>query len=290
MTINARSLLIINPHSGTRSKSGLEQEARDAIPGVEVVYTQRAGHATELARQAADDGYDRVIAAGGDGTVNETARGLLGTPAAMGIVPLGSGNGLARHLRIPMDTRRALRVAAEARSLTVDTAEVEGRPFFCTMGIGFDAAVSAEFAAASRRGLLTYTRIAMARFAAYRPEPCLISVDGMSLECQPFILAICNASQYGNNAYIAPGATMRDGLLDITIVRPGHLPLLAAAGVRLFTHSLEGSSLVHTLRGRTVTVRRPAPGPAHLDGEAVTLPDVFTATVCPLSLHVIAPA
>lgn len=285
----SRTLLIINPRSGTRSKSGLADAARALIPDIEIIETRHGGHATELARQGARDGFTRIIAAGGDGTVNETATGLIGTSAALGIIPLGSGNGLARHLRIPMETHRALQLAAQASPLSVDTADVDGRPFFCTMGIGFDAAVSAEFATAERRGLLTYTRIALSGLHNYEPQPCRLWVDGRTLDCCPFILAVCNASQYGNNAYIAPQATMRDGLLDITIVRPSRLPMLVAAGVRLFTRTLEGSNLVTTLRGRSIRVERPKEGPAHLDGESLTLPASFTINIHPLTLHVLSP-
>ena len=138
-----RCRLIVNPISGTRSKQGLG-EALAARLGpdwtVETCPTEYAGHATTLAAEAAAAGYDAVIAAGGDGTVNETARALCGTATALGIIPCGSGNGLARHLNIPVDNVASLDIIAGGRTLDVDTGSVNGRPFFCTFGVGFDAA------------------------------------------------------------------------------------------------------------------------------------------------------
>ena len=141
--------LIINPIAGTLSKRGLDSwlmpRLQDMGYDVSVQYTRYAGHATEIAREAAAAGHYAVLACGGDGTVNEVATGLVGTSTALGILPAGSGNGLARHIGIPVDIWRSLRVIAQNNIADCDYGEVNGRPFFCTFGLGFDAAVSHRF-------------------------------------------------------------------------------------------------------------------------------------------------
>lgn len=279
-----KTLVIINPKSGTRSRHGLPEAIRTAFcDTADIVYTEYAGHATELARQGAFSGYGRVVAIGGDGTINETATGLLDTGVTLAIVPFGSGNGLARHLHIPMHRDEALRVAAHGKPFAVDCGMVSGRPFFCTMGVGFDAQVSSEFAQCKRRGLLSYSRIAVSNFLHYAPQVYTIEVDGNLCNYKAFIVAVCNASQYGNNAFIAPHASMADGKLDVTVVERGGLGSLATAGVRLFTHRLDRSRIVHCLRGSRVRIFRSEPGPGHIDGEAVTLPaelDIYCRSRC----------
>lgn len=284
-------LVIINPKSGTRSRAGLAEAIRSVFSDTaDVVYTERPGHATELARQGAAGGYAKVVAVGGDGTINETANGLLGTSVPMAIVPFGSGNGLARHLHIPMKRDSALLAARDGKPVTIDCGEVDGRKFFCTMGVGFDAKVSQEFANAKRRGLLTYSRIAVGNFLHYMPQAYHIEVDGEVHDFRAFIVAVCNASQYGNNAFIAPHASMADGQLDVTVVERGNLGSLATAGVRLFTHHLDRSHIVHCLRGSSVRIVREQAGPGHIDGEALTLPAVLDIACRPGVLRVVTPA
>ncbi len=165
---NRRLLLIINPISGLGSKETFEPLVRKTLEpiGYEVktVYTCARGDATRLARQAVKEGYYGVLAAGGDGTVNETARALCHTDTILGIIPCGSGNGLARHLGIPIDPASAVRIIAEGHVTESDFGAVNGRPFFCTFGVGFDAAVSSNFARQHRRGPLTYIRSTIAEY------------------------------------------------------------------------------------------------------------------------------
>lgn len=297
MNIHDKTLFIINPKSGTRSHRGLKESIR-ALFGhaADIVYTRHPGHATDLARHAALKGYAKVVAIGGDGTINEAATGLLDTTTALGIVPFGSGNGLARHLHIPMKRDEALKIARDGVAVRCDCGEVnvldeDGterlRPFFCTMGVGFDARVSHEFAECKRRGLLTYSRIAIEHFLRYQPEDYQIEVDGRECDYRAFLVAVCNASQYGNNAFIAPRASMSDGLLDVTIMQRGSLPRLAEAGVRLFNHTLDRSPLIHAMTGHTVTIHRDAPGPGHLDGEPLTLPATIRIACRPARLSII---
>ncbi len=273
-----RILLIINPISGTMSKEGLEERvtARLAKAGfaVETAYTERAGHGFELAARAADKGYYGVIAAGGDGTVNEIAGALRDTSTIMGILPFGSGNGLARHIYGSIDVDHALDIIARDFPQQCDYGLVNGSPFFCTFGLGFDAKVSQQFSRASTRGLATYLKSAIQEYLSYSPTEYEITAGDRRMKVKAFIVAVCNASQYGNNAYVAPHASIRDGMLDIIIIHPGNPITRAIAGVELFTGKLDHNLLIESMRVEKATIRH-LPGPGHIDGEPIMTPETL---------------
>lgn len=272
-----RLQLIINPISGTSTKSGLAELAASVLAGHElhVSYTTCAGDATRLARKAVEDGYEGVIAAGGDGTINETAVALCDTGVPMGIIPCGSGNGLARHLGIPIDVKLALQVVAEQHVVNADYGTVNGEPFFCTFGVGFDAAVSHRFARQRHRGKLTYIRSAISEYISYHPQTYTISANGQVLTEKAFLVTVCNASQYGNNAYIAPEASITDGLLDVTVVHAGTPIDTAVLGVDMFMGFINRNTMIHTFKAPAAVIYRQSDGPAHIDGEPVTLDDIM---------------
>ena len=288
-----KARLIINPISGTTNTDGLDRLVIDTLSPlgweIETTYTRAHGDATRLAAEAADRGYEAVLAAGGDGTVNETAAALCDTPLTLGIIPCGSGNGLARHLSIPIDIREGLRIISTCPSRPIDYATVNGRKFFCTCGVGFDAAVSAAFAEKKRRGPLTYLQSTFQTYAKYRPELYTISANGQRVTERAFLVAVCNASQYGNNAYIAPSATIDDGLLDVTIVHAGNTPSTALVGFDMLMGNIEHNMLVQTFRTHNLTIERTAPGVAHLDGEPLELDDTLRIACHPGRLSVFAP-
>lgn len=266
-----RHLLIINPVSGTHSKEGLAGRittrlARAGI-AVDTYLTTGPGDATRRVRQALEaGGYDAVLACGGDGTVNEVARAMCHATIPMGIIPAGSGNGLARHIVIPVDPMRSLEAVIAGHATACDYATVNGRPFFCTCGMGFDAAVSDRFASSGKRGRMTYIRSTAAEFAHYRPGHYVIRTPDAELHRDAFIVAVCNASQYGNNAFIAPHASITDGLLDVVIIRKASALRTLLLSVDMMTGLLGNNRLVETLRLPRVTIER-RPGPAHIDGE-----------------------
>lgn len=268
-----KTLLIANPHSGTGgSKEQLAQWAGEVlIPAgheVHTVFTEYAGHATVLAQQAVDEDYDTVVACGGDGTVNETARALCATDTTLGIVPCGSGNGLARHMQIPLDPRAALEVIASGDTETCDYCTAGGIPFFCTFGMGFDAAVSDRFASTPhRRGLKNYLRSVVEELSHYHSNTYTLTTDAGVITDKAFIIACCNASQYGNNAFIAPGASITDGLVDITVIHHGTLLEHALSGMELLSGAIHKSPRIDTLQTRSVRIHRSEPGAVHLDGE-----------------------
>lgn len=290
-----KARLIINPISGTRSKAGLDRMVIDSLSPlgweVEVVYTKGHGDATRLALSAIEKKCDAVLAAGGDGTINETAAALCGTGVVLGILPCGSGNGLARHLGIPIDLREGLKVIHEDHPIDIDYATVNDRKFFCTCGVGFDAAVSAAFARKKTRGKFTYIQSTFETYANYEPEFYTIRANGKKLTEKAFLVAVCNASQYGNNAYIAPSASINDGLLDVTIIHAGNTLSTALVGVDMMTGMIERNMLIQTFRTDNIIIERERRGPSHLDGEPLEMDDcldirchhnglrVFTPTV-----------
>lgn len=270
-----RTLLIINPIAGTSSKQQLSEAVAQTLTDFDtdltVRYTTAGGDATGFAREAVAEGFDTVLAAGGDGTVNETAAGLSGSHVALGIIPCGSGNGLARHLGIPLDIKGALDVLKLRNIVECDHGSVNGHPFFCTFGIGFDATVSDVFARSKQRGKLTYVRSTVEQYFNYEPQTYAISANGKDITERAFLVAVCNASQYGNNAYIAPRASITDGLLDVTVVHAGNLLTTALVGLDLLTGLIEENMLTHTFQSPEVVIRRTDEGVVHLDGEPLSM-------------------
>jgi len=261
---------IINPIAGTNAKDGIARRLIEILkPGndLEVSYSTYAGHGSLIAQRAVDAGADIVVAVGGDGTVNEVAATVAGTPTALGIVPVGSGNGLGRHLHLPMNAERAIKVIAQGNIQSFDYCTANGRPFFCTCGVGFDAAVSDAFAQGDTRGFVTYLRTAVTEYQRYRSKHYTITIDGQSMSERAFVIACCNASQYGNNAYIAPRASMQDGLIDVTVIHPFNIAEAALLGARLFTRQLESDSHVSIYRGHKITIERPEADVIHIDGD-----------------------
>lgn len=288
-----KALLVVNPNSGTRSKRGIEELVKERLAGadveVECVCTQHAGHAIELTAKAVDAGLDLVISAGGDGTVNEIASQLSGSSTALGILPLGSGNGLARSLGIPQDVDEALKIIAHGRKFHSDRGLVNGLPFYCTFGVGFDAAVSEKFARTKRRGRINYVKSVFLEFLKYRSLPYAISIEGKVITERAFLIAVCNASQYGNNAYIAPKASLSDGLLDLIVIHDGSPLSTVRVGVDLITGYLDRNTRIDTFRIKTATITRPQSGPVHIDGDPLQLGDSLQIECDPSSLWVYVP-
>lgn len=275
-----RLLLVINPISGTSKKEGLSELASQRLSAslgmsVDVRITGGKGDAQRFAQEAVEQGYYGVIAAGGDGTVNEVARALCDSDVAFGVIPLGSGNGLARHLEIPVDVNLSLDVIAENNVIACDYATVNDQPFFCTFGMGFDAAVSDRFAKQKKRGKFMYVKSAIEEFVKYRPQEYTIRANGKEFTHKAFLVACCNASQYGNNAYIAPGASMADGLLDVIIIHAGSPISTAMLGVDLFTGYINKNTLLQSFQARDVVIYRAEEGSAHVDGDPVSMGKVL---------------
>ena len=280
-TMNSqRVLLIINPISGVSSKEGLDARVSNRVGetmgySVDVKITQAKGDAKRFASEAVAQGYYGVIVAGGDGTVNEVATALCDSDVALGIIPSGSGNGLARHLEIPVDIEASLDVIAQNNVQACDYATVNDQPFFCTFGMGFDAAVSDRFSKQRKRGKLMYFKSALEEFVQFHPQVYTISANGKIFTQNAFLVACCNASQYGNNAYIAPTASMTDGLLDIIIIHAGSPIDTAALGVDLFTGYIDRNTLLQSFKAPAAVIYRSTNGAVHIDGDPMDMGEIM---------------
>lgn len=285
---------IVNPISGTQEKEQIIALINEYLDidkyTFQIIYTQYAGHAEEIAAQCAEDSHFAVVAVGGDGTVNEVARALTHTHTALGIIPCGSGNGLARHLQISMQPRKAIEAINEGLIERMDYGTINRRKFFCTCGVGFDAFVSLKFAEAGKRGLNTYIEQSLNASLNYKPETYKLTIDGNETEIyQAFLIACGNAAQYGNNAYIAPKATLTDGLLDVTILNP-FTPLdVPSLALQLFTKTIDQNSHIKTFRCKTINIRREKPGVVHYDGDPVMMGANLKVKIHHAGLHVIVP-
>ncbi len=266
---------IINPNAGIKLKNGtaglkaqiLAETHRNAPCQTIIKTTTHAEHATELAREGAAAGANAVVAIGGDGTVNEVARGLLFSQTALGIVPLGSGNGLARHLGIPMQTDKALKRVFDGQVQTIDSATLNNIPFFCTAGLGFDAHVAHKFSQQKSRGLITYINVSFRSFWNFKPQ----TYHSNEQEKTLFTLTFANASQFGNNAYIAPNAQTDDGFLDMCQVSRFPLWQGVVMAWRLFAKCLDTWNYMDIEQIRQVKITTTQPPLIHYDGESMQL-------------------
>lgn len=280
-------LFIVNRRSGARRRRDVTKIIRESCPwDYGIAESERKEDLDWIIGEA---NADVIFAVGGDGTVHEVAKRLIGKPFALGILPTGSGNGFARHVGLPMNPHLSLQACTQTRIEAIDTATVNGTPFIGTMGIGFDAWVAEQFATSKVRGLQTYAAIAIRGLLRYRPAEYDITIDGAHERRTALIVAIANASQYGNNARIAPLASLQDGLLDIVIVDRLSPFAIPAAGARLFSGTLHRAKGITMLNGRRIVIRRLEPGAAHLDGEPVTLPETLDIAIVPRSLNVLLP-
>lgn len=264
-------MFILNPISGTVSKAHIP-ELIDAyldkdLFTYEFAETQYAGHATELARKAAANGVDIVCAIGGDGTVNEVGRALVDTDTAMAILPCGSGNGLARHLLLPMDLKKCVEIINRDCIKRLDSGMINEHAFFCTCGMGFDAFISMKFAEAGKRGLITYTENVLAEGLSYQPETYEIEDELGKKTYKAFQVCVANASQYGNNAYIAPQASMSDGLLDVIIMEPFDILEAPQVAIELFNKTLDKNKKIRTFKAKHIHIHRQQAGIIHYDGD-----------------------
>lgn len=267
---------IVNPISGTKAKNRVTKLIRELLDpqlfSPTVVVTEYAGHATQLAQQFALEGYYAVIAVGGDGTVNEVANGLVGTNTALGIVPNGSGNGFARHLDISTRMNRAIEMLNSSEVINVDYGLVNDKKFFSTCGVGFDALVAVQFNEGKSRGLKTYVQNTLQSLFNYKPETYHILGEGIDVTTEAFLITFANAGQWGYDAYIAPKASVQDGLMDIAIVNKFPLSAAPKLALNLFTHDIDENFYMNTVRSKAITLIRENAGAIHIDGDPFEMP------------------
>jgi diacylglycerol kinase (ATP) len=285
-----KALFIVNERSGRKRDFDVAEVIRASTAFDSTV--QPCGRKEDLDAMidgAERDGMDVVFAVGGDGTVHETARRLIGRKPALGILPTGSGNGFARHIGLPIDPAAALDSCRGGRVVTIDTALVNEHPFLGVMGIGFDAMIADRFASSSVRGLETYVKEGLRAFADFKAEEYEVTANGNTIRQKAFVVAIANSGQYGNNARIAPLASLQDGLLDVVIIHDSNILDAAFLLARLFHGTIHQAKGVTCFQTAEVTIRRAAEGPAHLDGEPLTLGAELHVRVVPRSLRLLVP-
>lgn len=270
-----RIIFIINPISGTGGKevvsSLIERHIDREKYDYELRYTEYAGHANEMARQFKNEGVDVVVAVGGDGTVNEVARGLKDTNTALGILPMGSGNGFARHLNIPIRPQKAIEMINHSEPIHVDYGLANGRLFVSTCGTGFDAVVADQFAGSKKRGFTTYLRSIVKDIFSYHSQTYHIVGDGIDVTHKAFLITFANANQWGYEAIIAPKASVQDGQMDIMLMSSNAILGGASLALRLFAGNIDNSYFMNTIRAKEVTLEREEVAPFHIDGDPVEM-------------------
>ncbi len=285
--------LIINPVSGNESKKNIPEEVAMAIDQKKndliIRVTGYPLHASEIAREAVKEGYKSVIVAGGDGTVNEAARELINTSTTLGIIPLGSGNGLARDLGIPIDAEKALEIVLREHRRPIDYGIANGHIFFCTCGFGFDAFISDRFAEDRRRGPLGYVRNVLESVVDFKSDEYELTHDEGTIRERAFILTCANASQYGNEAHIAPGASLDDGKMNVSILKPLNALEIPQTTLQLFTRNIDKNSKMTTLVTQRLHIKRSRSGMMHVDGEPVQSEKEIDVRIFHKGLHVFAP-
>jgi YegS/Rv2252/BmrU family lipid kinase len=284
-------LFILNPKSGgsKNKRYDLEKIIRESFPGQEILILDSENRITNMRERILGNGYETVVAVGGDGTINMAATAVKNSPVALGIIPMGSGNGLARELGIPLDPVEALNLISNGTINRIDGGEVNGKTFFCTSGTGFDALIGHLFDSSATRGFYTYSKITLSSLLNYRPEVYQLIIDDKVLRRKAFLITVANARQYGNDVFIAPQANTRDGLLDICILKPFRLwqvPLLIR---RMFKGTVGGSGLYESYRSAAFTIIREKDGPVHHDGEPFLSGNKLEYRVLPAALKVIVP-
>lgn len=289
-----RILFIANPFSGKKKKQDISKQIFSKLDGrrfdIEIKNTDSAGHARQLSRDAVKSRVDVIVAVGGDGTINEVASEMINSDTILGIIPRGSGNGLARHLGIPQTLPRALQLINECHSTKIDTATVNDIPFVSIAGIGFDALVAKEFAKSRQRGFITYFNVIAQHFLKYKPKKYkLIFDDHPPLTTRALFVSFANSNQFGYNTTIAPNAKLNDGKLDVCIVKKPELIEIPLIANLLLLKRIDRSEYVRIVQSKGLTVKRKKNRVVNIDGEAIKVGKALEVKINPMSLNVIIP-
>lgn len=290
--IRKKIYTIINPISGTKSKKEIPEMMASVDPReyeVHILMTGYEGHATQIAQDAIKDGVECVIAVGGDGTINEVAKALVGTDVVLGIIPSGSGNGLARDLNIPLNYTKALEIIQQGNTASIDYGIANDHIFFCTCGVGFDALVSEKVLNQSSRGKFMYAKSMLDVYVNFKPEHYKVTTPDGTFDDTSFLITCANASQYGNNGFIAPEADMQDGKMNIAILKslaPIDIPQTA---IQLISKNIgNNANLVEIITSEALIERKTA-GVMHLDGNAIQTDKDICVKIIKQGLKVLVP-
>jgi YegS/Rv2252/BmrU family lipid kinase len=285
-------MFIVNPHSGGKKHEQLKKSVLKHIDShrfdTEIVFTEYARHASEISRQAVADKVDVLVAVGGDGTINEVASEIVNTDVILGIVPMGSGNGLARHLGIPRHVEKAIGLINQCEYTKIDTCSVNERRFVSIAGVGFDALVAKHFAKSERRGFLGYFTIVANKYLGYRPKKYKLSfANGDKLNTRALFIAFANSNQFGYNTTIAPSARISDGLLDVCVVKKPMLVSLPVIANLLLLKKINLAHEIQIIQTPELVVSQSRNRVVNIDGEPVSIAKKLKIKIDPLSLKII---
>ena len=287
---NKRAGILINPISGGKSKAPVIELIKTNFPKeyeFEFIMWEKAEQREDIIKKIQARNYDVVVAAGGDGTINLVATSVKGTNSAMAIIPLGSGNGLARHLHIPLDTQKAVELIGTGKSLLIDACNVNGINFFCTSGVGFDAEIGKAFAESKKRGFASYIQLIIKKLLSYKTQQYSLIIDGKQVDVSAFLITLANASQYGNDAYIAAHANCSDGLIDVVVLKPFNFFTTFIIAQKILNKTLHLSRFVDVYKGKEIKVIRKNEGAVHFDGEPEEMGTELNYTIQPSVVKVI---
>lgn len=283
-------LFIVNPNAGKKISDAVIRIIRKEFP--ENIYYQIAvwknkAHFDEIASLLKSEGYTDAVAVGGDGTVNRVAAELIGSSIRLGILPVGSGNGLARSLGISMNLEESIRQIVAAQEASIDCGEVNGQAFFCTSGVGFDARIAWLFAESHSRGLSAYVKITLSQLLRYRAQEYILKLNGQEVRKKAFLITVANAGQYGNDFYIAPQAKLNDGLFHIAVLKPFNVFQLPLIFLRILFKAAHTSPSIETFTASSVDIIRKEEDSVHFDGEPMRMGDRLQYRLIPNSLNVL---
>lgn len=285
-----RVAFVINPKSGSDRKTDRVALIRSLLSDdydATIFEWNKVEDSHLIFKTVIDGEFDIAVAVGGDGTVSQLASALSGSNTALGIVPFGSGNGLARHLQIPLDPKGAMHLIATGVVRSIDKGNVNGHDFFCTSGTGFDARIGKLFAESTKRGFWTYTKLTLREYASYSHESYELHLDDQIIQRDAFLITTANAGQYGNDAWIAPEASVTDGQLRVVILKPFHWWHLPGIATKMFRKKVHTSKFIETHTAKNIRIVRKERGAAHHDGEPAELDADLTITVTPACLKVV---
>ena len=281
---------VINPNAGVKKKINIIEFIKTHFPKqipYDFIVWKNKDDFDSVKQQILAGNYSTVVACGGDGTVNQVSSVIAHTSMALGIFPLGSGNGLARSNKIPLDLKQALLIIEKGNIETIDGATINDYPFFCTAGVGFDALIANKFASSTKRGFITYFKTSVKEFFNYKPNSYKITIDGKIIETDAFLVTVANAGQWGNDVYIAPEAEMNDGILNVSILKPFSMLTIGMIGIKLFSKKIHTSISLQSEKGKQIVIEFDGELPVHFDGEPITVTDKLTISIMPLALRVV---
>lgn len=288
--MKTKILFIINPISGVGKKGNLpaliEKNIDTSLFEYNITMTEYRKHAKQLAYQSAMEGYDIVCAVGGDGSVHEVGTALIGTNTKLAIIPAGSGNGLARHLNIPLNIEKAIQNINQMNVLKMDTVLVNDKPFLNAGGYGFDAVIAKKFNEANKRGFMNYIKLVAKEFVKYNPVNVTIDINGEVKQLPVLLCTIANASEFGNGFCVSPKSDVTDGKIELCLLKPFSLwsaPKLAYQFFRKKSDRSRFAEIISFEKARITLTNQVA----HYDGEPFDVRSVLNVQVVPKSLNIL---